>query len=167
MGYQFQGNTGVVDHPRAGNMRTRSLAQILAFVFGATFLLVGVLGFVPGITTPFSELSFFGPSSDGELLGIFQVSVLHNVVHLLFGVGILAAARESWSLAYLLGGGIAYVLVAAYGFLIDHESDANFLPVNTADNLLHVALAAGLLGAGLVALAVSRRRRMVSSGRAR
>ncbi len=86
------------------------------------------------------------------------MSIFHNIVHLLFGVGLIAAARESWSLVYLISGGIAYVLVSLYGFLIDQDSDANFLPINTADNLLHTGLAVGLLATGLVALAVSKRR---------
>ncbi len=155
MTYQFRGNT-VVNEPSTA--QRRSLAQVLAFVFGLTFLLVAIAGFIPGVTTPFEHLEVAGTDSEAELLGIFRVSVLQNIVHLLFGVGIIAAARESWSLAFLLGGGVAYLAIAAYGFLIDQDSDANFLPINTADNLLHTALAVGLLGAGLVALAARRNR---------
>ena len=135
----------------------RSLAQTLALVFGLTFLLAGIGGFIPGITENYDELTFLGTDSDAELLGLFRVSILHNIVHMLFGVGILAARRHDWSKLYLIGGGIAYILVSAYGFAIDEQSDANFLPVNTADNFLHVALSLALLGAGLVALAAERR----------
>lgn len=88
---------------------------------------------------------------------MFRVSILHNIVHMLFGIGILAAARHSCSKLYLIGGGIAYVLVAVYGYIIDEQSDANFLPINTADNFLHVVLSLALLGAGLVAVAAERR----------
>jgi hypothetical protein len=63
---------------------SRAAVQTAALVVGAAFLLVGVLGFVPGITSNFSELSFAGHHSGALLLGVFQVSVLHNVVHLLF-----------------------------------------------------------------------------------
>ncbi len=156
MAHQFRGSS--VINPDQTSTGRRSLAQILAFIFGLAFLLVGIAGFVPGITEPFEELSFLGTDSEGELLHVFRVSIFHNIVHLLFGVGLIAAARESWSLVYLIGGGIAYVLVSLYGFLIDQDSDANFLPINTADNLLHTGLAVGLLAAGLVALAVSKRR---------
>ncbi len=163
MAHEFRGNTGVRSsgtserEAQSGTAERRSLAQILALVFGLTFLLVGIAGFIPGVTTNYDQLSLLGTESDAKLLGIFRVSILHNIVHMLFGVGIIAAARERWSLVYLLGGGLAYVLVAAYGFLVENDSDANFLPVNDADNLLHTGLAVGLLGAGLLALATRRK----------
>jgi hypothetical protein len=88
-------------------MRDRSLVQLAALVVGATFLLVAVLGFVPGITTDYRELSFAGQESEAELLGLFQVSVLHNIVHGLFGLAGIASARTiSGARAYLLGGGV-------------------------------------------------------------
>ncbi|MBW3614862.1 MAG: DUF4383 domain-containing protein, partial [Actinobacteria bacterium] len=114
--------------------------QVLAAVFGLTFVLAGVGGFIPGVTSNYDELSLFGTDSNAELLGLFRVSVLHNIVHLLFGVGLLAAARFSWSKLYLLGGGVAYLGFVVYGLLIDHDSEANFLPVNNADNFLHLGL---------------------------
>ncbi|HEV7622841.1 MAG TPA: DUF4383 domain-containing protein, partial [Amnibacterium sp.] len=58
--------------------------QKVALGFGVVFLLVGIAGFVPGLTT--GTLTFAGPTSGAELIGLFQVSVLHNVVHLLYGV---------------------------------------------------------------------------------
>lgn len=48
---------------------------------GAVFLLVGVLGFIPGITSDFDQISFASHDSGAKLLGIFQISILHNVVH--------------------------------------------------------------------------------------
>lgn len=53
---------------------------------GAVFLLAGILGFIAGITTNTEHLGMAGHHSGSMLLGIFQVSVLHNIVHLLFGV---------------------------------------------------------------------------------
>lgn len=131
--------------------------QILAAVVGLTFLLAGVAGFIPGITSNYDELSLLGNDSNAYLLGLFQVSVLHNIVHLLFGVGLLAAARFSWSKLYLFGGAAVYLLVVAYGFVIDHSSEANFLPLNTADNFLHLGLSLGMIAAGAVGLAAARR----------
>ena len=66
---------------------------------GAAFLLVGVAGFIPGITSNYDELKLAGTDSNAELLGLFRVSILHNLVHLAFGVGLIAAARKSWAAA--------------------------------------------------------------------
>lgn len=143
--------------PRERTARNRSLMQVLAGVFGLTFLLAGVAGFIPGITSNYDDLALFGIDSRAKLLGLFRVSVLHNIVHALFGIGLLAAARYSWSKLYLLGGAAAYAGVVAYGFVIDHESEANFLPINNADNLLHVGLTLGMIGAGVVGLAAAKR----------
>jgi membrane protease YdiL (CAAX protease family) len=128
-------------------MTNRSLAQTLAMVFGIAFLAAGILGFIPGITTDYGDLSFAGNDSQAQLLGLFQVSVLHNVVHILFGVAGLVLAR-TWEGArgYLLGSGVIYVVLFLYGVIVDSGSDANFVPINGADNVLHLLLAVGLLG---------------------
>ncbi|MDP8936860.1 MAG: DUF4383 domain-containing protein [Actinomycetota bacterium] len=133
------------------------MLQTLAAVFGLTFALVGVAGFIPGVTSNYDELKFAGTDSNAELLGLFRVSILHNIVHLLFGVGLLAAAKRAWAAAYLIGGGIAYLGVLVYGVLVDEASDANFLPVNNADNILHLALAVAMIAAGLVGMAIDKR----------
>ena len=132
-------------------MRDRTTLQTVSMVFGATFLLVGILGFIPGITSNYDELKFLGEDSQAELLGIFQVSILHNLVHALFGIVGLALAR-TWDGArlYLLGGGAIYAVLWLYGLLIDKESSANFVPVNTADNWLHLFLAVTMIGAGFL-----------------
>jgi hypothetical protein len=127
------------------------LARTLATVVGAVFLLVGVLGFVPGITTEYDTMMFAGHESQAKLLGIFQVSILHNIVHLLFGVAGLAMARKTSSaISYLIGGGVVYLVLWLYGLLVGHDSPANFVPVNTADNWLHLVLGLGMIGAGLL-----------------
>jgi hypothetical protein len=136
----------------AGPSRIRSVAQYGALAFGAAFLLVGILGFIPGITTDYDDMAFAGTDSQAELLGVFQVSVLHNIVHLLFGALGLWAAR-TWTTAriFLLAGGAVYLVLFVYGVLVDRDSDANFVPVNSADDWLHVALAIGMLAVGLLA----------------
>jgi len=132
-------------------MMNRSLAQTLAAVFGIAFLGAGILGFIPGITTDYGDMSFAGSDSQAQLLGLFQVSVLHNLVHILFGVAGLALAR-TWdgARAYLLGSGVIYVVLFIYGVIVDSGSDANFVPINGADNVLHLLLAVGLLGSYFV-----------------
>jgi hypothetical protein len=128
-------------------MGQRSLAQTLSLVFGIAFLAAGILGFIPGVTTDYGDMTFAGNDSRAELLGIFQVSILHNIVHLLFGVAGLAAAR-TWdgARAYLLWAGVIYVVLFVYGLLVSSTSDANFVPINNADDWLHLLLAVGLLG---------------------
>lgn len=128
----------------------RAPVQMAALTVSAVFLLVGVLGFVPGITTSYDELMFAGHDSEAHLLGLFQVSVLHNVVHLLFGVVGLALARAAGGAkSYLVGGGIVYLVLWIYGLVISADSAANFVPLNTADNWLHFGLGVGMAGLGL------------------
>ncbi len=131
--------------------RARTPVQLAAAVVSVVFLLVGVLGFVPGITTDYDRLSFAGHDSMAMLLGVFMVSVLHNIVHLLFGVVGLAAARTArGAKLFLVAGGVVYLVLWLYGLLIDHGSDANFVPVNTADNWLHLGLGVGMIALGLL-----------------
>jgi hypothetical protein len=125
--------------------------QIAAYVVGVAFLVPGVLGFVPGITTHYDMLDFAGHESGAKLLGIFGISVLHNIVHLAFGVaGLVFARTVSGARGYLLGSGVIYLLLSIYGVLIDQESAANFVPIDAADNWLHLVLAVGMLGLGVV-----------------
>lgn len=113
--------------------------KTLALVFGVVFLALGLLGFVPGATT------------DGMLLGIFMVDMPHNLVHLLSGaaglyVG-LAAAKSARM--YFQAVGVVYALVTVLGFLTG-SALVVAVPVNMADNLLHVVLAAAGLYLGFM-----------------
>jgi hypothetical protein len=137
----------------------RSLVTTAAKVVGAVFLLVGILGFIPGITSNYSSLSFAGHMSEAKLLGIFQVSILHNIVHILFGIaGIAMAKRADSARTYLVGGGVIYLVLWIYGLVTSDQSSANFVPVNTADDWLHL-----VLGLGMIALGVVLPRRRVES----
>ena len=131
----------------------RNLARTLARLFGITFLLVGIAGFIPGITSELGNIKFAGDESEAELLGLFQTSVLHNIVHLLFGIaGLVMAQRWDRASNYLLGGGIIYLLLFVYGLFVgkDDEDGANFLPVNNEDDILHLLLGLGLLASWLL-----------------
>ncbi|MCW2604474.1 MAG: hypothetical protein JWN61_2609 [Pseudonocardiales bacterium] len=136
-------NTRTTDRP--------ALIQRAALIVGATFLLVGVLGFIPGITTDYDTMTFAGHESMAKLLGIFMVSVLHNIVHILFGLAGLAMMRTAANARrYLIGGGVIYLVLWIYGLVIDQDSSANFVPVNNPDNWLHFVLGVGMIGLGVI-----------------
>ena len=137
---------------RAVDGHPNSLARTFATVVGAVLVLVGVLGFVPGITSPYNDLGFAGHESGAKLLGLFQVSILHNIVHLLFGIAGLAMARRAdTARTYLIGGGVIYLVLFLYGLLVGQNTQANFVPLNTADDFLHLVLGIGMIGLGVVA----------------
>jgi hypothetical protein len=119
----------------------KSPAQVYAFVFGATLLLAGIVGFF--YTANFST----GDDARADaLIGVFDVNGWHNVVHILSGVLGLALAR-SWRGAklYAWGFGTVYLAVTVWGFVIGSgEAILGLIPVNTADNFLHLAIS--LLG---------------------
>jgi len=119
--------------------------QTVARLVGIVFLLVGIAGFIPGITTNlYDGLDFAGDGSEAELLGLFQASVLHNIVHALFGVGIFMAATPSGARTFLIGSGAIYLVL----FLLGIVGGAGWVPVNDADDWLHLGLGVGLLGLG-------------------
>ena len=139
-------------HDNTTNRTHRSPIQAAAAVVGAVFVLVGILGFIPGITTPFGELHPAGHESEAKLLGLFQVSWLHNIVHLLFGVAGLAMAKR-WDTAktYLIGGGAIYLVLFVLGlFMAGRNTAINFIPLNGADNILHLILGIAMIGLGVV-----------------
>jgi uncharacterized membrane protein YiaA len=124
--------------------------QGAAVIVAAVFLIVGVLGFLPGVTSRYDQLQLIGHHSGAMLFGVFAVSGLHNAVHMAFGVAGLAMARTyALARAYFLLGGLLYLGLWVYGLLIDHGSSANFVPVNNADNWLHFGLGLGMVLLGL------------------
>ncbi|WP_416562027.1 DUF4383 domain-containing protein [Nocardia testacea] len=129
----------------------RSPVQLAATAVGAVFLLVGVLGFIPGVTTNYGDLAWAGHHSGAQLFGLFAVSGLHNIVHLVFGLaGLVAGARPRAAQVYLLAGGAIYLVLWVYGLIVDQESTANFVPLDTADNWLHFGLGVGMILLGVL-----------------
>ena len=121
--------------------------QTVARLVGIVFLLVGIAGFIPGITTNlYDGLEFAGDNGNAELLGLFQVSVLHNIVHALFAIGILMAATPQGARTFLLGSGAIYIVLFVLGIL----GGGDWVPINDADNWLHLALGVGLVALGLI-----------------
>jgi hypothetical protein len=126
-------------------MEGKTLAQVYALVLGAVLVVVGIIGF-------FVEPSFsVGDSAQRGTLIAFDINGWHNVVHLLSGVaGLALAGTAARARLFCIGYGIVYVVVTALGFIV---GDGGFLlsliPINTADNLLHLAIAATAIGIGL------------------
>ncbi len=115
---------------------TRPLPQLLALVFGAVYLLVGIVGF---FVTGFDH---FADNSQHEMLLFFMINPLHNIAHILVGVvGLLLARTLAGARTYgwLLAG--LYGVLFVYGLLAVGES-WDFLNINAADNVLHIATAA-------------------------
>ena len=117
--------------------------RLIATVFGAVYLLVGLVGFA--VT---SGVGFF--STEGANLIIFEVNPLHNVIHLAIGAALLYAGVKGIQLARTVNTavGAVYLLVGILGlFLL--SSPLNIIALNGADNVLHLASAVLLLGVGL------------------
>ncbi|MDT0196993.1 DUF4383 domain-containing protein [Arthrobacter sp. AB6] len=129
----------------------RTRLQNAALGIGTVFFLLGILGFIPGVTSNYGSLGLAGPGSGALLLGVFQVSVLLNAVHLVFGLaGVLMARTHPQARNFLIYGGVTYLLLWLYGFLAGDTTPANFLPANNADDWLHLAL-----GLAMIALAIT------------
>jgi hypothetical protein len=110
----------------------RDLARLFALVIGVVFLLVGVLGFL------------LNPSG-GELLGIFAVNVVHNLIHVVVGVLGIAAAYTGRSRLFAQGLGVVYLLVGVLGLIPGLAPDGMLLGlvhINMADNILHLVVGA-------------------------
>ena len=132
-------------------VRERAPLRQLTFLISLAFLAVGIAGFIPGITTHYGDLRFAGHDSGAQLLGVFQVSILHNIVHLLYGVtGLVLSRTTPGARAFLVVGGLVYLVLALYGTLISGDSGWNFVPVDDGDNLLHLGLGLGMFGLGIL-----------------
>lgn len=121
------------------------MVQRVAQLFGVVFLLVGILGFVATGMNMDANMD-----TAPKLLGLFPVNALHNIVHLLFGVwGLLAARTLAGSVTYAKVGGAIYVLLAIAGYFI--PTTFGLIPIGGNDIWLHALLGIVLLVVGLQA----------------
>lgn len=112
--------------------------QGAAVLVAAAFLAAAIAGFTPGLTSHLDQLQWLGHDSGSQLFGVFEVSVVHNLAHLAFGVvGLVLADTYRRARAYLVGGGLIYLGLGLYGLLGDPSGPRNVLPLNNADNWLH------------------------------
>jgi hypothetical protein len=131
---------------------TKSPNRLVAAVFGAVYVLVGLVGFFAT-----SNVGFISPDG-GLLLGIFEVNPLHNVAHILIGAALLIAGLSNVSAAKGTNTtvGAVYLVLGIIGFFIENTA-ANILALNTADHFLHLLSAVVLLAVGLGADKSARR----------
>lgn len=124
----------------------RAPVRWAAIMCGIFFLMIGFAGFIPSVTWNFNNIEM-GYGSEAMVLGLFQVSVLHNVIHLLAGLAGLVMSRFSNSArGYLrIGAGVAVVLWV-FGLLVDRDSYSNFLPLNTVDDWAYFVIALVMFG---------------------
>ena len=135
-------------HASSGHAITRddrrTPAQWYCLLAGLSLLLAGIFGFL-------SDSSFdTGDGVQGDLFLGFEVNAIHNLIHLASGLVLLAASpKRASARAVAIGFGLVYGLVAVIG-LVDGEDFLGLIPINPADNLLHVALAALGIVSGLI-----------------
>jgi|SRR5690348_1331028 len=120
--------------------------QRVATVSGILFLVVSAVGFAIGAAGhPMMNMS------TGMLLGLFPVNVLHNAVHMLFGIwGIWAGRKAGRAVAYALGSGAAYLVLAVCGMITPVL--LGIVPIGGYDVVLHLVLAVALAGSGFWAM---------------
>lgn len=130
-------------------MEDASPARLYATLVGALLVIAGIVGF-------FYSASFGSPGHVDDALGIFAVNAWLNIVHIVSGaIGLLVAGFAARQYARWLG--IAYVAIGTWGLAIGGGSILGFVPVDTADDLLHLIL--GALGlAAAIATPVARPR---------
>jgi hypothetical protein len=131
----------------------RTPAQWYCLVFGATLVLAGLAGFLADAT--------FDTGSDingNKLIGIFEVNGIHNLIHLASGALLLAASPKRASAKTIaIGFGVVYLLVTIIGF-IQGDTVLGLIPINPADNVLHLAISALGIAAGLMSSGDDRER---------
>ena len=135
-------------------MQDKTLAQVYAMALGGVLVLVGIVGFLV-------EPSFgVGDSAQRGTLILFDINGWHNVVHLLSGiVGLAMAGTAARARLFSIGYGVVYVLVTILGFVVgDGGLLLSIIPINTADNLLHLVIALTGIGVGLASPIGSPRR---------
>ncbi len=126
---------------------TKSPNRVIGIIFGAIYIVIGLVGF-----TATTGVGFFA-TNGGLLLGIFEVNLAHNLVHLVVGAALFIAALAGPKISALANAGVgALFLVLGIAGLFLVDSPYNFLALNVADNVLHFGSAAVLLAVGLGAL---------------
>ena len=120
------------------------MIRTLALVLGVIYIIAGIAGFVPGLTTPHTA-DMPGLSVDmahGRALGLFPVNVLHNIVHILIGIwGVLGSRSFAGARLFWRGLAIFYGLLAILGLIPATNTLFGLVPIYGHDVWLHAATA--------------------------
>jgi len=124
---------------------SRSAVQKITLAFGIVYFLIGILGFIPGITQ-FSDNPTGPVPGEGLLLGIFAVNVVHNVAHLALGAILIWGAQSAdrvFGVNKVMAG--IFLILVVGSFILPIVEGVN---LNLADTFLHLAsaLLTGYLG---------------------
>jgi hypothetical protein len=132
-----------------------SPARLYCTLAGGAVAIVGVIGFFYSSGFETGTGAVRGESS--EAFGVLAVNGWHNLLHLALGLAGLAAATSTFAArTYCLAVGLAYGLLAIWGFGFDDDGVIlGLLPLNDADNALHLVLGLTGLGAGAATPAVA------------
>ncbi len=127
-------------------MDTTNPARLYALAVGATLVVAGIIGFFYN-----SDFSSGDAVPRDAVFGILDVNGWHNVVHLATGaLGLAAFGSLAASRVYAIGLGVVYLIVAVWGFALgDGGVILDIVPINTADSVLHLAIGAAGVLAGL------------------
>jgi hypothetical protein len=113
-----------------------------ARIYGIVFLVVGVGGFIPGLTQPHDHPNLAVEAGSGMELGLFPVNALHNLVHILFGAwGLFAARSFDAARTYARGVAIVYALLTILGLIPATNTTFGLVPIYGHDIWLHALLA--------------------------
>jgi hypothetical protein len=124
----------------------RTLAQRVALIFGVVFILVALAGLLTSGGTGMEA----GMENAPRELGLFPINLLHNLVHLLFGIwGVLAARTWPAAKTYCQAGGAIYILLAVLGFIA--PTTFGLIPIGGNDIWLHALLGIVLAAVGFTA----------------
>jgi Domain of unknown function (DUF4383) len=140
----------------------RTTMEVVALLYAISILLLGVFGFIPGITTNFEAMELAGDESAAQVVGAFQTSVLHNLIHALVGIaGIFMARTWQGARTFLLGGGAFFVAL----WLLGVVGGAVWIPSDSADNWLHLGMGGSMIAVALLFVGESQpgRRRAEST----
>lgn len=139
--------------------RDRRPTRNLALLVGVVLVALGVLGFVPGVTTHYGLLAGTGPGSGALLFGVFPTSVALNLIHVATGaLGLAVALPDGPTRAFLMWGGGAYLGLWAYGLAADQHRAADFGPFDAAVNWLHLGTAIAMFLLGYFGTVLERNR---------